>query len=362
MTVHRAKGTEFPVVFLPCLTQGKFPSSQTGRTGRWLLPRSLFSASRYEGCDDDERRLFYVAVTRSKRYLYLTHADQIEGLKRSCSPSTFFYLVKCSVMQEGNQTKKPLELTKTNTPIVSPKAELNLSFSQLNSYLRCGWDYKFRHVFGFEPRLVEALGYGEAVHAVLLAVHNEWKDGRKISDKRLRGLVDQQLFLPYASPEAKDALREAAFNQVRSYRDKKEKKSTRVRATEKEFEYVSEGAVIKGKIDLLENLDNPGDVKVVDFKAERAETLSAKHKVQLGIYADAALMSLDLNPVEVAIYSLPEEKELSKPVESALIEGSKRHIKKLVEAINTRQFPCRPTSGTCRECDFVRICSKRVSG
>ncbi len=112
----------------------------------------------------------------------------------------------------------------------------------------------------------------------------------------------------------------------------------------------------------MENLDNPGDVKVVDFKAERAETLSAKHKVQLGIYADAALMSLDLNPVEVAIYSLPEEKELSRPVEPALIEGSKRHIKKLVEVINTRQFPCRPTSGTCRECDFGRICSKRVSG
>lgn len=77
---------------------------------------------------------------------------------------------------------------------------------------------------------------------------------------------------------------------------------------------MSEGAVIRGKIDLLENLDNPGEVKVVDFKAERAEKLSHIHEVQLGIYADAALQSLDLKPVEVAIYSLPEKKELSKPV------------------------------------------------
>ncbi|MBA7495435.1 RecBCD enzyme subunit RecB [subsurface metagenome] len=143
MTVHRAKGTEFPVVFLPCLTSGKFPSSLTGRRGRWLLPRSLFSAARYEGCDDDERRLFYVGVTRSKRYLYLTHADQIEGLKRSCSPSTLFYSAKCSAMQDGAEVIKPLRLSKTSAPVLSRDTELNLSFSQLNSYLRCGWDYKF---------------------------------------------------------------------------------------------------------------------------------------------------------------------------------------------------------------------------
>lgn len=104
---------------------------------------------------------------------------------------------------------------------------------------------------------------------------------------------------------------------MRSYRDKKERTSGRVRATEKEFEYVSEGAVVKGKIDLLENLDNPGEVKVVEFKAERVEIFSTRHEVQLGIYADAALQSLDLNPVEVAIYSLPEEKELTRPVEAS---------------------------------------------
>lgn len=362
MTVHRAKGTEFPVVFLPCLTSGKFPSSLTGRRGRWLLPRSLFSAARYEGCDDDERRLFYVGVTRSKRYLYLTHADQIEGLKRSCSPSTFFYSAKCSAMQEGAEVTRPLGLSKTSTPILSRDTELNLSFSQLNSYLRCGWDYKFRHVFGFEPRLVEELGYGEAVHAVLLAVHNEWKDGRKVSDKRLHQLVDQQLFLPYASPEAKDALKEVAFHQVRSYRDKKESTSTRVRATEKEFEYVSEGAVIRGKIDLLENLDKPGEVKVVDFKAERVEKLTQRHNVQLGIYADAALQSLDLKPIEVAIYSLPGEREFLRPVETELVEGSKKYIRGLVAAIGSRTFECRPAARTCRDCDFGRICSKRVSG
>jgi len=332
----------------------------TGRSGNWLLSRTLFSASRYEGCEDDELRLFYVGVTRSKRYLYLTHADQLEGLKRTCSPSHFFSISNCPSMQEGGAVLKPLKLKKSAAPTTPTEREFNLSFSQLNAYLRCGWDYKFRHIFGFEPRLVEALGYGEAIHAVLLAVHNEWKDGHTVPDKRLRELVDQQLFLPYASAEAREALKKAALDQVGSYIAKKEGQSARVRATEKEFEYVSEGAVIRGKIDLLENLDKPGEVKVVDFKAERAEALSSKHEVQLGIYADAALQSLDLKPVEVAIYSLPEKKELSKPVEPGIIESSKRHLKELISAIDTRRFTCKATSTTCKNCDFSRICYKRI--
>ncbi|MBA2084699.1 ATP-dependent DNA helicase UvrD/PcrA [Dehalococcoides mccartyi] len=361
MTIHRAKGTEFPVVFLPCMTQDKFPSSMTGRSGRWLLPRDLFPAARYEGCADDEIRLFYVATTRSKRYLYMTHANQIEGLKRGCNTSVFFDIASCPAMQSGNSVKKPIKLPKVDGKPIGGDIETSISFSQLNSFLKCGWDYKFRHVFGFEPKLVEAIGYGEAVHAVLLAVHNDWKDGLKVSDKRLKDLVNQQLFLPYASPDAKETLRGAAYTQVRSYRDIKEKVSRRVRATEKEFEYVSEGAVIKGKIDLLESLDNPREVKVVDFKTERIEDkFSARHEIQLGIYADAALQSLDLKPVEVAIYSLPNQKELVRPVDAGIVQKSKKHVRDLVTSIKKRSYLAKPTVEHCKDCDFGRICHKKT--
>jgi len=343
------------------MSNGKFPSSQSGKTGRWLLPRALFPASRYEGCNDDELRLFYVGVTRAKRYLYLTHAEQIEGLKRGCTSSIFFDFAHCAAMQNGEAVKTPIKLPKCKIPISDAETETSISFSQLNSFLRCGWDYKFRHVFGFEPRLVEELGYGEAVHAVLLAIHNQWKDGRKVTDKGLRDLVNQQLFLPYASPDTKVQLQERAFMLVKSYRDKKESASKGVRATEKEFEYVSEGAVIKGKIDLLENLVNPGEVKVVDFKTERVgEKFSPRHEIQLGIYADAALQSLDLTPVEVAIYSLPNEKELSRPVNDEIIEKSKKYVRDLVTSIKERSYPARPSTQCCKDCDFGRLCHKRV--
>jgi DNA helicase-2/ATP-dependent DNA helicase PcrA len=62
-TVHAAKGLEWPVVFVPAMSARRFPSAKTGSARDWLIPRSTFPAARYEGCDADERRLFYVAMT-----------------------------------------------------------------------------------------------------------------------------------------------------------------------------------------------------------------------------------------------------------------------------------------------------------
>ena len=74
LTVHEAKGLEWPVVFVPCLVNGRFPSRYAGKEQDWLLPRQVFSQAtqdRYEGGETDERRLFYVAMTRAKEMLYL---------------------------------------------------------------------------------------------------------------------------------------------------------------------------------------------------------------------------------------------------------------------------------------------------
>ncbi len=68
LTIHQAKGLEWPVVFVPCLVNGRFPSKRTGEQQSWLIPESIFTdeiQKRYEGSENDERRLFYVAMTRA---------------------------------------------------------------------------------------------------------------------------------------------------------------------------------------------------------------------------------------------------------------------------------------------------------
>ena len=67
MTVHQAKGLEWPAVFLFATVNTRFPSRMVGRPQDWCdVPRNMFDVARYESDIDDERRLFYVAITRAK--------------------------------------------------------------------------------------------------------------------------------------------------------------------------------------------------------------------------------------------------------------------------------------------------------
>src|SRR3954469_19294767 len=85
-TVHRAKGLEWPVVFVPAMTAKRFPSSRTGEVQDWLVPRAMFDAPRYEGTDTDERRLFYVAITRARDCLSVPRHERVTTQRVAQSP------------------------------------------------------------------------------------------------------------------------------------------------------------------------------------------------------------------------------------------------------------------------------------
>lgn len=87
MTLHSAKGLEFPVVFIPGMERGIFPGIQ-----------SLYSASEME----EERRLAYVGITRAKERLYLTHARtrMLYGSTSHNAPSPFLEEIPEGIVEE----------------------------------------------------------------------------------------------------------------------------------------------------------------------------------------------------------------------------------------------------------------------
>ena len=87
MTLHSAKGLEFPVVFIPGMERGIFPGIQ-----------SLYSASEME----EERRLAYVGITRAKERLYLTHARtrMLYGSASHNAPSPFLEEIPEGLVEE----------------------------------------------------------------------------------------------------------------------------------------------------------------------------------------------------------------------------------------------------------------------
>lgn len=92
MTIHAAKGLEYDTVFITGLEEGLFPNANAA-----LYPREM----------EEERRLFYVALTRAKRHCFLTFAASRfrYGRLNFCEPSPFFSEVKESCIRRGDLNK-----------------------------------------------------------------------------------------------------------------------------------------------------------------------------------------------------------------------------------------------------------------
>lgn len=147
MTVHRVKGLQFPVVFLPNLVIERFPPKAPPR--KWYVPSHLFDINRYEGTGpqgmENERRLFYVAIARSEKYLFLSGCGSIPKLKRRKRPSPFF-----NEFPKNNALTSPIPDPTKREQLSLEKAErlrgFPTSYSELRYYDRCPYDYKLRFI------------------------------------------------------------------------------------------------------------------------------------------------------------------------------------------------------------------------
>jgi DNA helicase-2/ATP-dependent DNA helicase PcrA len=155
LTVHQAKGLEWPIVFIPSLTSSRFPSSQTGKAQHWLLSEEVFPPSlraRYEGSITEERRLFYVALTRARDAAYLSYFRRIN---RSFSPSLFLTEIA------GDKIPMPQQLPLPGPPSQVPDDELpplEVTFSNLAVFDDCGHRYRLANQLGFEQEIAPRAG------------------------------------------------------------------------------------------------------------------------------------------------------------------------------------------------------------
>lgn len=359
MTVHTSKGMQWPVVFIPALIKNRFPAGGVGGRSQWhILPAACIpNQDRYSGSIEDERRLFYVAMTRSQKFLHMSFAP-IASNQRFRRVSEFLTDVYTS------------RFVSRRSPDYSGRAHLEpahrrgvenvvFSFSDLKYFFECPYQFKLRILYGFNAPIHEALGYGRSLHNVLAEVHSRALDQDFVTHADVDALVDRHMHAPYAYRALRDSLEAAAKRVIADYLIDND--LSLVELSEKSIEIsLDEGVTVKGRIDLVRRKDT-GETTIVDLKSNERAQPEAVTETQLHTYALGyrELTGQDADLVE--IYELDERKRKPRSVDEAFIDDVKRKVVEAANAMRIGVFVPAPHPNTCSGCDYMLMCTAQAT-
>lgn len=353
LTIHQAKGLEWPVVFLPGLVEGRFPSRRTGQTQTWLLDDVILSRlakGRYEGCEEDERRLFYVALTRARDMAYLSY---FERKKNRFQPSRFLQALGIGVSES-----LPIPSASASKPREAPL--LAVSFSDTAQWRDCGLRYRFSKSLGFLPPLAEELGYGKAIHHLLrLVAEDRLANGQIPSWDDCLHHIREGFFIPYADHPSFERMRASAQRVLKAYWINHQDDLARIWATERAFELHTPEGIVTGRADVILDRENgrPDRLAIVDYKVSQGtDDLHGRYEEQLRIYA-AVGRGEGLEVDAAWLHSLRDGEREDVDISPVLASESVERVREALGAIRAGEFPERSTASGCASCDFARVCT-----
>ncbi len=358
-TIHAAKGMQWPVVFVPCLRRNRFPAKRIGGISlSHVIPdAALANPDRYRGTRTDELRLLYVAVTRAKKYLY-TSWSPVPGNRLYGNASEFVHLISSvsyvSTADPGapGQKSKRARQPRIETP------QIELSFTELKYYFDCPYQFKLRFLYGFNPPIHEALGYGNSLHHALAEIHKKAMEGEVVGLDQIDDLLDRHLHLPYAYPQLNAILRSEAEKSLRRYFRLHGDEIADTIHSEKQVQVrVGSGIVVDGRIDLIKRI-RTGETSIVDFKSSERAQAEEITRDQLNVYAvgyaDLTGQSADL----IEVLNLDENGKNERDViDPSSLAKTRLRIRDAGEAIREgRLSKLDSWCDRCSVCDLSALC------
>jgi DNA helicase-2/ATP-dependent DNA helicase PcrA len=369
LTVHKAKGLEFGTVFLTGLVEDRFPGRE--RRERIPVPDGLLKEALpgRENYLQEERRLFYVAMTRARRALYLTWARD-HGLKRLKKVSPFVLealdipkmpedVLKASVLEEIRRYALSEGRPKAAAG-VRPPGPLRLSHVQVEDYLVCPLKYRFRHVMRVPVLPHHALVVGRVLHATIRSYLSQRMKGKRpaeqdVIDEYLRNWVNEG----FLSREHEELRKAAGERALRLFFRREEGSGSLPAFLERPFRWQEGGIRFSGRYDRVDYEDR-GPV-IIDFKSTEAASQKEADRrtadsLQMDVYALSFLKTEGFLPVETRLHFLESdlvgraakgEKELRRAAEK---------IREAAEGIRRGDFAARPDWHNCSYCEFKTIC------
>lgn len=383
MTIHSAKGLEFRYVFVVNMVDQRFPARR--RPEAIPLPEGLVpsAAQDVDWHLQEERRLFYVALTRAKVGLFLTSADDYGGARKR-KPSRFLLeagfdkaLEARSEETTGTFEAKP-ETTVAVEPLVIhlPK---QFSFTQLTAFRTCPLQYKFAHVLKIPVFGKWTFSFGKTMHNTLQQFFKLWiervgsRQGNLFAAQNQpagNGLpVELEELLEayknswqddwYLNDEQREKYRSQGQDSLKDYYRQMHERRPEPFMLEQGFTLKFGSIILKGRID---RIDKCGDgVEIIDYKtgkAKTAKTLERGDKEQLLLYQLAARDILGLKPVKLTYHYLEDNSQASFLGTDDELLDLQEQIADRVSKIRDSSFPATP-GFYCRFCDFADICEYR---
>jgi DNA helicase II / ATP-dependent DNA helicase PcrA len=406
LTIHKAKGLEFPVVYLPGLVAGRFPGN--GRGEPLPLPAGLGRGEPHtpERAVSEERRLCYVAMTRARDELVLTHAVDYGGSRaRKVSPFVLEALdLPASAATAGHGVLPPSPEERlagfagVDAPAIAQRrasAEpLMLSFGQVDAYLSCPLRYKYAHVLRVPIAPHHALVYGAALHKAVQIFHHRHARGHVMTEAELdEVLASAWSNEGFVSREHEEARLEAAGAALRRFRTAQLQPQAVVPTyVEREFAFDLDGDRIRGRWDRVdirpatepgagdaaEPADDPAQptadvvtptlgimgrehVTITDYKSSDVRDPAkarqrARDSLQLQIYAMGYEAMTGRLPDQVALHFLESGLVGRVDIDPKRVARARAQIATAASGIRAGRFEATPDPMACSWCPFRDIC------
>ena len=373
MTVHQAKGLEFPVVFIP----------GTDKRRGWKLGVSywdfrflnaVIDYSDISTSKEDERRLFYVAVTRSEKFLFITYPAVVpwgpQG-SQNANPVDFFREFAHEEIIDQPRSDPTTRISGNGERRYGEEL-FPTTYSDISYYFKCPYDYYIRKLLGFCPPIIPFFGYGKQIHKLLKRIHEDFEEGSTTlipAPGQIDRLVSNEFYMRYlAGEDVINEWQEKAKKLLNTYILSESDDFYRIFKAEVPFEIIIGSALVSGTIDLLEKRDvstkNLKEVDIVDFKTYDMPNTEWDPRVldvemQVRLYALAVKNSLPFNPNQGKIKYLRPEKVKTSDVDfsDAKLGQTQQRFLKAIDDIKKRKFPGTPGHGIeCKECDWMKLC------
>lgn len=392
LTVHSSKGLEFPVVFIVNLVNDRFPGRE--RREKIPLPSSLLRTEsvvvkkgKVSEIDiptnfhlQEERRLFYVAMTRAKDLLFLTGAKYYGEGKREKKLSPFvFEAIPGYILESDNKApvtqlslldleKEFGEKEEQTTQLVNPEIK-SISYSQIQAFDICPLHYKARYILKIPTAPSSAQSFGITLHKTLsdfykMVQSNTHKQNDKIViEDLLEILTSNWLSEGYQDKGHEDEARKRAEKIMKSYFKIHFDPNHVPIEIELPFTFHLKNHIrIIGTMDRVDALTD-GSIEIIDYKTGSANSRSkSSYRFQLGLYALAAsklnnpLFKKDLSKIKVTLFYIESGDKISEFVTKKDLEDTEEKIQQKIEAIKNSDFRCSKNL-LCADCEYKMLCS-----